>query len=469
MNIIEALQDKNLFAGLLKDPSTWRSWFVFLRALFGLPITDPAELELFRASTGLETPPRKKAREAFVIAGRRSGKSFISSIIASYLACFFDWSPYLSKGERGYIFIVATDRLQARVVKNYISGIFQQNDLFRRMVAKETAESIQLKNNITIEIKTCSYRGIRGYTILAAILEEIAFWRSELTANPDREILTAIRPALSTIPGSLLIGLSSPYSRSGVLYDQFKKFYGQPGDTLIWKAPTEVMNPTIDMAVINKALAEDFEAGKAEWLAEWREDINAFLPVELIEACMIPERYVLPPNPKLYYRAFIDPSGGRSDSFTMAIAHKDESQKIILDYIKEVKAPFKPEEVCRDFAEILDKYEIATVESDRYAGEWPVEAFAKFGIRVKPSEFSASELYLELLPLLTSGRVELLDNKRLLSQLGSLERIVRQGGRDQVTHPPGGHDDLANAVAGACVSAARFIEPRSHLVSLSRY
>lgn len=467
MNIIEALQDKNLFAGLLKDPSTWRSWFVFLKALFGLPIENEAELELFRNCTGLESPPTKPAKESFVIAGRRSGKSFISSIIASYLACFYDWSPYLSAGERGQIFVIATDKSQAKVIKGYVSGVFNQNDLFRRMVEKETAESLELKNNIAISVKSSNFRSVRGYTILCAILDELALWRSEDCANPDKEVVGAIKPALATIPESLLLGISTPYSRSGVLYEQFKNYYGQAdSETLVWRADTLTMNPTVSKQIIEKALTEDPESAKAEYLAEWREDINAFLPVELIEACIIPERYELPPNPKLYYRAFIDPSGGRSDSFTMAIAHKDENEKIVLDLIKEVKAPFKPEQVCKDFAEILDKYEIATVESDRYAGEWPVEAFAKYGIRVRPAEFSASELYLELLPLLTSGRVELLDSKRLLSQLGSLERRVRQGGKDAVDHPPGGHDDLANAVAGSCVSAARFIEPRSHLVSL---
>jgi hypothetical protein len=51
--------------------------------------------------------------------------------------------------------------------------------------------------------------------------------------------------------------------------------------------------------------------------------------------------------------------------------------------------------------------------------------------------------------LLNARKIELLDNQRLLNQFASLERRTRAGGKDLITHPPGGHDDLANACAGA--------------------
>ena len=92
-----------------------------------------------------------------------------------------------------------------------------------------------------------------------------------------------------------------------------------------------------------------------------------------------------------------------------------------------------------------------TVTGDRYGGEWPREQFRKRGIEYKPADKPKSELYLELLPAINSGKVELLDNTRLLAQLRSLERRTSRIGRDTVDHGPGGHDDLANAVAGALV------------------
>jgi hypothetical protein len=61
---------------------------------------------------------------------------------------------------------------------------------------------------------------------------------------------------------------------------------------------------------------------------------------------------------------------------------------------------------------------------------------------------------LDALPLFTSGRVRLLDSKRLVSQFAALERRTSSIGKDRVDHGPGGKDDLCNAAAGALVLAA---------------
>jgi hypothetical protein len=77
-------------------------------------------------------------------------------------------------------------------------------------------------------------------------------------------------------------------------------------------------------------------------------------------------------------------------------------------------------------------------------------------MRYTPSTKVKSDLYHELLPLLNAGRVVLPRRDRLLAQLVALERRTARGsGRDSVDHPPGAHDDLANAVAGACAVAVK--------------
>jgi len=102
----------------------------------------------------------------------------------------------------------------------------------------------------------------------------------------------------------------------------------------------------------------------------------------------------------------------------------------------------------------LKAYRVSEVGSDRYAGEWVTTAFSERGIRVKHSELTTSELYLELLPIISIRGLELLDLKRLTAQLAGLERRTRSGGKDLVTHYPGGHDDLATAAAGAILAAS---------------
>lgn len=454
MNIIEAIQDSKMFAGYFKDLGTWHNWTIFLRALFNLPIVEKADRKLFSDCTGLSEPPKEKVRECYVVSGRRSGKSLTCSVLSVWLACFKDWTPFLSPGERGYIFIIAVDKAQAAIIKRYVSGILHGNKILRAMIEKETREEIHLKNRVTISVKTCSYRTLRGYTILCAILEEIAFWRSEESANPDREVLAAIRPALATVPDSLLIAISTPYSRTGILWEQFKNYYGRSGKVLVWKSASRTMNPTLDSAVIEAHLKDDPQSARAEWEAEWREDIQAFISHELIEAVTIPGRHELPRVKDASYFGFIDPSGGRQDSMTLAICHKERSGKVILDVLREVRPPFQPKVVVSEFSALLKSYGIHEVGSDRYAGEWVSESFREHGIEIKNSELSASELYLELLPMISNGSVELLDSKRLGAQLAGLERRTRSGGKDFIDHYPGSHDDLAVAVAGACYGAS---------------
>jgi hypothetical protein len=151
----------------------------------------------------------------------------------------------------------------------------------------------------------------------------------------------------------------------------------------------------------------------------------------------------------IHYSAFVDPSGGGRDAFTLAIAHKDK-ETVVLSVCRGRKPPFDPSSVVREYAGILKEYRCHTVTGDKYAGQWVVEAFRTCGITYRHSEQTKSELYLEMEPLFARGTVRLLDCRPLLNELQQLERKTRSGGKDSVDHGPGGHDDFANAMAGAC-------------------
>ncbi|MEN6560470.1 MAG: terminase family protein [Acidobacteriota bacterium] len=456
VTILDVLHDKKLFAQLFKDQRTWHAWEVYLSALFGLPIRGEKDLELFRQATGLEEPPTVPARESYVICGRRSGKSYTSSILATHLSVFKDWSPYLAPGERGWVFIIATDKAQAGIIKGYISGIFDRVKMLRPYVQRETQEQIDLKNGISIAVKPASFRGVRGYTLVAAILEELSFYRSDESANPDKEIVAAIRPALATCPESMLIGISTPYAKAGHLYDMYKRYHGKADGPLIWVAPSRRMNSTLDPKMIERAVAEDPQAARAEWEATFRDDISAFINLEAVEAAVIPGRLELPPLADERYEAFIDPSGGSSDSFTMAIGHRGALGKVVIDAIRERRPPFTPSAVVAEYAELMKNYHIYRAKSDHYAGAWVPEAFKAHGITIDSSDMSASDYYLNVLPIILNGTAELLDNKRLVAQFASLERRVRPAGKDLITHPQGGgHDDICNSVSGVLVGLAK--------------
>lgn len=447
LNIIQALSDGHLLGQFIK-PDSWGAWHTLFRAFYALP-PQPGDIELFKACTGRTEWPTVRANELWVISGRRSGKSINASLLAAFLAAFQEY-PMLSRGERGTIPIISPTRTQSKIIKNYVSGFFSENPYLSTLLDSETAWEINLRGNITISIMTADFRSIRGFTCLAGLLDESAFFQTEGSV-PDSEVIRALRPALITTKGPL-ISISSPYAKRGALFDAYKRYYGKAGDVLVWQSPSIVMNPTLDNRIIEKAKAEDLEGASSEWDAVFRSDIESYISREAVESCIVPGRYELPPVLYAQYQGFVDPSGGQSDSMTLGISHFENGRRI-LDLIREVKPPFSPDEVCWDFSEDLKRYKISKVQGDKYAGIWPVERFQEHGIEYEQSAMAKSDIYKELLPLINSGEVELLDNPKLVTQLVNLERRTGRGGRDSIDHPPGGHDDVINSAAGCLVNA----------------
>lgn len=449
------MHDPELFAPWFKDRASWRAWEVFLSALFGLRLDGDDAAAMFLRHTGGRAVPTQPAREAWVIVGRRGGKSRIAAMVALYLACFRDYGHLLAPGEVGTLPVIAADRSQARTVMRYITGFLNEVPMLNRLVVNRTKETIELSTRVTIEVHSASFRAVRGYTLVAAVCDEIAFWSTdEAAANPDTEILTGLRPGMATIPGAMLIVISSPYARRGTLWDAYRKHYGEAGPVLVWQADTRTMNPAVDPQVIAAAYATDDIAAAAEYGAEFRRDIESFVSREAVDAVVVPGRRELPPVAGTTYRAFVDPSGGSQDSMTLAITHL-ENGRAVLDALRERRPPFSPSDVVAEFADTLQTYGISSVTGDRYGGEWPRERFRERGIMYIPAEAAKSDLYRDLLPLVNSGQVELLDQPRLIAQLCALERRTSRAGKDSIDHGPGGHDDVVNAAAGALTNGLR--------------
>jgi hypothetical protein len=306
-----------------------------------------------------------------------------------------------------------------------------------------------------VEVHTCSFRTTRGYSCPAILCDETAFWTaSDTAAEPDAEVLAALRPTQSMFPDRLLLAGSTPYGSRGALYETWRRYYGREDDAvLVWVGTSAEMNDTLDPKVVQRAYETDPLSAAAEYGAEFRRDVEGFITPEALAAVVVTGRLELPPG-RLRYQAFVDPSGGSRDSFTLAIAHAEE-EKGVLDMVRERRPPFSPDAVVSEMADALRSYGLSEVVGDHYAGEWPRERFRKHGITYRPSERSRSEIYLTLLPLLNSGRLELLDHPVLRNQLIQLERRTAISGKDAVNHPPGGRDDVANAAAGALVAVAR--------------
>ncbi|MBC7180158.1 MAG: hypothetical protein H5U14_08715, partial [Roseovarius sp.] len=222
VTIRDAMTDPKLFGGTFGGDS-FAAWRALLGGFYGLPLADTGA-ETFKMLTGRTGTPQEAANELWLAVGRRGGKSQVAALLALYEACFTDHRDSLAPGEVATCMVIASDRRQARTVMRYISGLVNENPMLRRMVLRENSEQIEFRNRAAIEVHTASHRAVRGYTLSAAILDEVAFWHVE-GANPDVEVIAALRPALATLGGKL-IALSSPYTRRGVLWDQYRRHFG---------------------------------------------------------------------------------------------------------------------------------------------------------------------------------------------------------------------------------------------------
>ena len=433
--------DNPKYCGQIFHSATYNNWKTLIKAFYG-----EQDLDLYTFSQLTHREPSNGFNELWVVGGRRSGKSHMSACIAVYEAFLGGHQFNLSRGEVATVSLIASDRKQARTLMRYVKGIIDAIPGLKRYIRKENADSIELVNGCAIEIQTASYRGVRGYTLACAILDEVAFWYDD-GANPDKEILKAIRPSLATLNGKLIC-LSSPYSKRGILWEAWRKYaYRSGSPVLVAKCPTPFMNPTISPEHLQAAQKDDPVAYKSEYLAEFRDDISSFVTMEALEGCFRKSQEVIPYDREVTYSAFVDASGGIGDAYTLAIGHLEKGV-VIVDKIAVIEPPFSPELATQSIAQILKAYKCFRVTGDRYAGNWVKNSFERCGIDYRVSEKPKTELYQDLIPVINSQLIELPPDERLKKELLNLERRTTKSGRMQIDHPPNAHDDIANACAG---------------------
>ncbi len=137
--------------------------------------------------------------------------------------------------------------------------------------------------------------------------------------------------------------------RRGVLWDAHRRYYGKDGQVLVWQSDTRAMNPTVAERVIEEALERDASAAQSEWLAQFRSDLESYVDREAVEASIEPGVRERLAGLRVPVYGFVDPSGGRQDSMTMAIAHR-EADCVVLDCVRERRPPFFPTGVVGEFA-----------------------------------------------------------------------------------------------------------------------
>jgi hypothetical protein len=320
-------------------------------------------------------------------------------------------------------------------------------------------------------VRPASGRKLRGPTFISLICDELAHWQvDEYLQDADIAILGGARPGMLTMRAhgwGQVIMTSSPFVRRGELWNMYNDHFGKDDpDFLVAKGTTVQFNPLVPQAEIDRELARDYETNKAEYLAEWRDDLEEFVRREAVDACVCKGIYERPWVAGTSYFCFIDPAtGSGSDSWALAIGHVKNGNVIVVDVLREWRPPFKAHEVVEEITRLCKSYCINKITSDR-AAKWYESQFTYHGgLIVETGAKIKQELYLNLLPYVNSRRIELLDHPRSIMQLLSLQRS-----RTRIENPPGTNDDLVNAAAGmADIALGKYggynfdgyLEPRS--------
>lgn len=490
--ILDLFDDHPWFHG--PNTADWTAWRAFLAALYGLPMNE-AELDRYRRFTGRQEAPTEPSREAWVPVGRRGRKSAIAAVVGLWQAAFrIDAGRYLAKGEVAVVPILSVTKDKALKIHQYMTAMLDDPTLsYLRVKGKpEPGEkrrpgaihlfvpTLSGGYRVDVIIEAANLKAGRSDTNLGAILDEIAFFRSEESANPDKDIVAGITPGMVAVPGGLVLGISSPYARRGILYERFEEHYGKPGKILVWRAATVDMHDTPQIrAEVAEEFRKDPESAKAEYGAEFRTDVEAYIPIEVVRAVTVEGRFELPFVDGRKYYGFVDPAGGggSGDPYAWSIGHWD-GKKAIQDLLRSKEGKFDPAGITAECTRDMMRYGIKRVIGDHWAGEWAPAFFAhgihddlcpraskpyvqctrKDGCWTMTYESSAapkSDLYKDFLPFMTTGGVELLDSKDLRTEFVGLDRRTARGGRDSIDHLPGAHDDLANATAGVLLEVLR--------------
>jgi hypothetical protein len=467
LNIIEFITHP----GLLNDQTLSVAQRAVLKSIYGLELNSE-ELEIYQRATGRSEYVNSEQTESTLIAGRRSGKtSKIGALIAIYEA-FRD--HHLTRGDRAYVMLIAPVKNQAKTAMRFIRAYLNSSPLLKQYVARERSEEVELTNGIIIACYPCSYSTVRGPSVVCAICDEMAFWHhKETAANPEEEVLAALRPAMATFPTSKLIKISTPFRKEGVLWREFQQ--RAELDHLVWQLSSPEMNPTLQPSVLERERKRDEEKFRREYLAEFTDQIAAWVVPEVLDPCIVRDRIELPHVENAAYVIAVDPAFVHND-FALAVLHQTADGPVVVDCVEHwagtKQAPLAYEWVCETIARIANEYGIREVIGDQYCAAVIKQHFDKLGIHYSEFTFglhTRADLFGNLRHLLVQRKIELRDNPVLLRQLRALEERRAPNGNIDIRPSYGQKDDVAVAVAlGAYELAKRLppVEPWAEFIPL---
>jgi hypothetical protein len=456
INIVDFIQHP----ALLNDRTLSDAQLVCLKSTYGLPLNE-CEQKIYFQGTGRLTYDAKQLDEVTFIIGRRGGKT---GKIAAPIVCYEAFRDHgLPPGEDAYVMLLAPTLKQARIAFRYIRKYLRNSPILSKRIVRITKDEITLDNNIVIGCHACTQDGVRGRTVVAIVCDEIGHWPfDEDSANPADEVLAALRPSMATVRNAKLIKISTPYIKSGVLWEEFQT--RSELDYPVWQLTTFKMNPTVTPQMVDSERQRSEENYRREYLAEFTDSISGWVPAEILDPCIARGRQQLPRQEGLNYIAAIDPAT-RGHNFALVILHQVPDGTVVVDLVRiwtgSTKIPLPFEGVLNEIKMILDSYGVSSAIGDQFHCDAIQQYLQKIGVWYEVHVFgpqTRAQIFSGLKHLMVQGKIEILDDKLLLQQLRNLTEERSERGQIDI-RPSTGKDDQAVALALAASQVTKYRPP----------
>lgn len=409
-----------------------------------------------------------------LIIGRRGGKTTIASILAAYCAIKCNWKNYLKKTPKASVVVLSHGVEFSMEVLDILKSFFEESPVLSRLIdpeEKNTQRTFNLKvpfigkdgktveySKVQIKVGAASKKTTRGLAICALLCDEIAFWNlSENAAERDIDIIRAVRPALLQFKEQgLLIKLSSPGIKQGILFDEYNS-KELPDSYINFKAPSWVWNTILDKKAYREEWETDEESFDNELRANFVDSISKFILPEYVDLCtMRGITFNAPDDDKkgVSYYAAID-AAFKNDKFTFCLVGIKENrimQYIMKSWEGDRGRTVKAYDVAKYIRTVCKDYRLSVVHADQYSFNPLKEIFEKFGITLQENVFTNAykkKIYFNLKKLIHNRTLDLLDNESMLNEIKQLQVEQSATGTIRIGHPVGGHDDHADALAVA--------------------
>ncbi len=445
------------------------------KGLFSLKSQTMTEYEIYEFLTEHQYDPSSvkeiRINKIDLICGRRSGKTLLAASIAIYCAVSNNWKPFLKKHPFATVLIMSHSREFSDEVLEVIRSLIESSPVLSRLVnqdKKNTTSTMNLKvpwivdgaiqwSRVQIKVAAASSKTTRGVAACAIISDEISFWNlSEDMKETDAKIMAAVRPSMKQFGEfAMLIKLSSPGIKQGVLYGEYKKSKeGElPKSYAVFKAPTWMMNEIIKENEFAEEHKLDPDGFDTEYRGNFADSLSNFIVPEYIDmAIMKGSTFNAPETESIKYAAAID-AAYKGDSFTFTVTGFINSR--LRQYVSKgwkgtKKNPVSSYEVAEYIRTICKEFNIDFVAADQYSFEPLREIFDKYGVTLEEYTFTSDfkkKIYFNLKKLIHSQQADLLDSEVQTKELKEL--IVEQGnmGSIRIGHPSGGSDDYATSLA----------------------